>query len=88
MRFLFLSLALVIVGSLTGCCSTGSSCGRGGNCGNGGHGGHGHTHGVCDCNVDDYCASRAPWVRFGGDITTPVAEPVAPPTKLPDGKKL
>ena len=82
MRFLILSVAMLVLGSLAGCCSSGGRCGAGG------RGGHGHTHGVCDCILDDHCASRAPWVRCGGHVDGPVAEPVAPPTKLPDGKKL
>jgi hypothetical protein len=76
MRFLFMSVAMVIIGSLAGCCS-------------GGSGGRGHMHGICDCEYEDYCSSRAPWIRMGGHITTsPIAEPVPPPAKLPDGKKL
>jgi hypothetical protein len=26
-----------------------------------------HTAGVCDCDEDDWCASRAPWYRIAAD---------------------
>lgn len=29
-----------------------------------------HTHGVCDCENDDPCANRAPWVHGGGGPVT------------------
>lgn len=31
-----------------------------------------HTHGVCDCDIDDHCFTRQPWLRHGG-----VAQPIA-----------
>ena len=57
-----------------------------------------HAHGVCDCEFDDYCSSRSPWVRFGPGYEAPPidaipakalpGEFVAPPAKaLPDVKK-
>jgi len=33
-----------------------------------------HTHGVCDCEADDPCCTRAPWVQRGG---------AEPPTTMP-----
>jgi hypothetical protein len=54
--------------------------------------GHTHSHGICDCEFEDYCTSRSPWVR-GGVMVAPaggapvVVEKVAPPSKLPDVKK-
>ena len=115
MRILIVSIALVFLGTLSGCVTTGSnSCGTGSNgcapsgcrthngCGIGGgfgggsakYGYHGHSHGICDCEYDDYCASRSPWVRHGGvmPVGIPVAptEPIPAPSKLPDprAKKL
>jgi hypothetical protein len=56
-----------------------------------------HWHGVCDCQYDDYCSSRAPWVRQGGAVA-PTTEYVSPtpgniesipaplPAKLPQSK--
>jgi hypothetical protein len=59
-----------------------------------------HAHGVCDCEFDDYCSSRSPWVRFGpAGLDVPVAAvpvtpapgadfvPPAPAKSLPDLKK-
>jgi hypothetical protein len=43
-----------------------------------------HSHGICDCEFDDHCRERAPWLRLSAPSA---AETVAPPTKLPDGKK-
>ena len=54
---------------------------------------HTHSHGVCDCENDNHCESRAPWIQHGGAVIhssapTTIPEPVVvPPTKLPDGKK-
>jgi hypothetical protein len=46
-----------------------------------------HSHGVCDCEQDNHCADRAPWVRTGPPITM-ASEPIAtPPTKTPDVPK-
>jgi len=55
-----------------------------------------HSHGVCDCEFDDYCSSRTPWVRstgmppaiVNGTIPSTPSEPIpAPaPSKLPDVK--
>lgn len=45
---------------------------------------------MCDCEVDDYCTSRSPWVRTGGILPgqiTPVSGEMVPaPAKLPDVK--
>jgi hypothetical protein len=43
-----------------------------------------HTHGICDCDIDDHCLERAPWLRTG---VPSVGETVPLPSKLPDGKK-
>jgi hypothetical protein len=71
--------------------------GCGGGCGNGGcAGGVGdgrlaewarHKHGVCDCESDDYCTSRSPWIRNNVASIAPPVESTQPPAKLPDGKK-
>ena len=51
-----------------------------------------HSHGICDCEFEDYCTSRSPWVR-GSVMAAPigtapiVVEKVNPPSKLPDVKK-
>jgi hypothetical protein len=70
-------------------CSTGG-CGSGG-CGTGGcstgrcalGGAHAHSHGICDCEYDDYCLSRAPWVRLGfhanGSAPIPAGESIPAP---------
>ena len=42
------------------------------------------SQGVCDCEDDNHCLERAPWVRLGSPVRQ--AEPIAPPSKLPDGK--
>ncbi len=76
----------------TGGCGSGG-CGTGG-CGNGGCGvGDGrladwarHKHGICDCEVDEYCSSRSPWIRNAGAVAPPV-ESIQPPAKLPAGNK-
>src|SRR5437879_5389269 len=97
MRGLMLSmLALSWLGLLAGCQSCGSSgshgCGSGcggGGCGaRGGLGGDGTClqHGICDCEMDDYCCTRSPWVRY-----TPVSlgapiEALPPVKELPKGK--
>jgi hypothetical protein len=67
----------------------GNGCGHGsgyGVFGRGGHGGHGH--GICDCDEDDYCTSRTPWVRQGGFISPngavlPAGEPIPAPKDMP-----
>jgi hypothetical protein len=41
-------------------------------------------HGVCDCEQDDHCSSRSPWVRPAVPAES-IPEPL--PAKLPDGKK-
>jgi hypothetical protein len=42
------------------------------------------SHGVCDCDIDDHCASRQPWVAMGAApaLGTPVEYAPAP---LPKG---
>ncbi|MBI3824103.1 MAG: hypothetical protein HY289_15655 [Planctomycetes bacterium] len=42
-------------------------------------------HGVCDCDDDNHCQNRAPWVQHGVPIV-PATELVPVPTK--EGKKL
>ena len=101
MRRLMSFLAIVVISSvLTGCRGTGScgtgcdtGCGTGG-CGTGGRvHGKGHAHGICDCEYDDYCTSRSPWIRVSASQpiqsapTIPSSEPIPAPAKLPDVKK-
>jgi hypothetical protein len=49
------------------------------------------SHGICDCEYDDYCASRSPWMRGNVMVAPPggvaPAERVPAPSKLPDVKK-
>ena len=65
----------------TGSCGTGSCAGK-----------HAHSHGICDCDFDDYCASRAPWIRLGvhsEPAVGPAGEPLPPPVtpkNLPEVK--
>jgi hypothetical protein len=92
MRQLFLTATILLLGSLAGC--AGPNCGScgGGSCGSGGCAGGGSGagwckgHGICDCEMEDYCSSRSPWIRNGYSAAPPV-EVIQPPAKLPDGKK-
>ncbi|MBI1831804.1 MAG: hypothetical protein HYR84_10175 [Planctomycetes bacterium] len=81
MRYWMLLLAAVgMLGSAVGCQCTGSRCGGGWTPG----GRAINDHGICDCEDDNYCQSRAPWLR----MAPPAAESVpAAPKQLPDGKK-
>ena len=47
-----------------------------------------HSHGICDCEVDDHCSTRSPWVRYALPISSSSEVIPNPPLKLPDGKKL
>jgi hypothetical protein len=44
------------------------------------------THGICDCDYDDHCASRSPWIRTGM-LATPVEAVPAPAKEMPSGPK-
>lgn len=44
-----------------------------------------HSHGICDCEQDDYCSSRQPWALHGAPISGETIQ--TPPVKLPDVKK-
>jgi len=98
-RLMFLLIAVSFLGPLVGCNTCGSGCGLTSNCGTSGcstgrcgAGDRSHSHGICDCEHDDYCSSRTPWVRHGyTGIATPASAPItevipAAPTKLPNGK--
>jgi hypothetical protein len=105
-RALFFLIAFSFLGSMVGCSTCGSAgCGLSsrstGSCSTGrcGAGHRAHAHGICDCEEDDYCTSRSPWIRHGVStpgvpiVTTgPVSEVIPPPTtkSLPElkGKKL
>lgn len=72
MRILILTVAALVLGSLSGCKWA-------------------HSHGICDCEFDDYCASRAPWVRGNGVHASPeegyhAPAPVTAPATLPEVK--
>lgn len=43
------------------------------------------SHGVCDCDVDNHCYTRSPWLRQ--TPPTMESEPIESPAKLPEGKK-
>jgi len=45
-----------------------------------------HTHGVCDCEEDNNCRDRSPWVQFAAPTTTS-SEAVPVPKKLPETTK-
>ena len=47
-----------------------------------------HSHGICDCEYDDHCASRSPWIRPMAPAPESIPAPEPAPMKLPDGKKL
>ena len=83
-RFMLLLIAVGSLGSLVGC----NSCGRGGCSGlGGGSGSHSVMHGICDCELDNHCRDRSPWVQMGVPVTQASEAVPAPPMKLPDGKK-
>jgi hypothetical protein len=44
-----------------------------------------HSRGICDCEEDDHCLERQPWLRLGVPSTSESIP--TPPSKLPDGKK-
>jgi hypothetical protein len=69
-----------------GCNSCNSGCNSG--CGGrfGGNGGDAiHRHGICDCEEDDHCATRMPWLRMSMGHAVEPSEPLPAPTKLPKG---
>ena len=96
---MFSVLALSWLGLVAGCQSCGSSgcssgCGSGG-CGAGGCGagwrGLGsdacRSHGICDCEIDNHCATRSPWLHFSPvTLGTPVEALPSPLKELPKGK--
>jgi hypothetical protein len=46
------------------------------------------SHGVCDCEIDDHCCTRAPWAHcYGGPLPAALGVPIAPsgPIDLPSG---
>ena len=51
---------------------------------------HACPHGMCDCEYDDHCATRSPWMRYSGPSTS-LAAPVegipAAAHAMPEGKK-
>jgi hypothetical protein len=95
MRRLFFSvLALSWLTIVGGCvCTQSQSCDQSGDqgCGRGCGGGLGRgsdrswSHGVCDCELDEYCRMRSPWVRTAPAVLgTPVESipaPMTPPAK-------
>ncbi len=60
-----------------------SDCGADG-CGacKGGRTTRSQNHGICDCAADDYCTSRAPWLR----TSQPAPVPETLPAPMPSGK--
>ena len=79
-----------------GGCGAGG-CGAGGcgaGCGIGSRLGDGTClqHGICDCDIDDHCLTRSPWVRYapvalGIPVQPLPVEPLpVPPKELPKGK--
>ncbi len=96
MRRLMSVVAIVLLSSvLAGCRSTShsntGSCGREIGCSTGCETGgkarspRVHTYGICDCEYDDYCSSRSPWIRQSATKSMPSA-PLPMPGKLPDVK--
>jgi len=45
-----------------------------------------HSHGVCDCEEDNHCRDRSPWVQIVAPSTTK-SEAVPAPKKLPETTK-
>jgi hypothetical protein len=51
------------------------------------------THGICDCEPDEYCSSRSPWIMHGStaavpSYTVPATIPESLPAPMPGTKKL
>jgi hypothetical protein len=71
-RLMFLMVALSFLGALSGCgCVFQPRM---------------NMHGICDCEQDDHCASRSPWIRYNTPAV-PV-ETIPPPVKeLPSAPK-
>ena len=44
---------------------------------------HSHSHGICDCELDDHCSSRSPWIRYSPALDPPVETAPAPAKALP-----
>jgi hypothetical protein len=80
-RWLLSVFPLLCLAALSGCqacnnCSTCSSCGSGaGGCGAGVLKGCGW-HGVCDCQADDQCCMRQPWLY--NNVAASPAAPIVP----------
>ena len=50
-----------------------------------------HSHGICDCQGDDHCSSRAPWIRLGFQApaeSLPLPMPAAKDQPDAKGKQL
>jgi hypothetical protein len=48
------------------------------------------SHGVCDCDFDDHCSTRAPWVHMAGHVAFgehigPVQATPIPAPEMPKG---
>ncbi len=41
------------------------------------------THGVCDCDRDDHCAHRTPWVEYSATPAPVIAAPLPAATPAP-----
>jgi hypothetical protein len=87
MRRLFLPFLCVSwLAIFAGCqstCSHGCNTGCNSGFGRGSARGTACTHGVCDCEVDEYCSSRAPWIRMAPPVVlgAPIEAIPAPPAK-------
>jgi hypothetical protein len=48
-----------------------------------------HTHGVCDCDLDDHCYTRQPWIHHPGIAPVSHALPIphGEPAPLPKTKE-
>ena len=46
-----------------------------------------HSHGNCDCDVDDYCSSRAPWLTHDQGVSLESSTAVIPVTPRVTDKK-
>ena len=107
-RFLSIMVVVGSLASLVGCtsvnpCNSSSnscnSCRSGLLQKNGHNSGGGCVQGICDCEMDDHCLERQPWLCtghapfVGETIVTPpgklpIGGEVVPLPKTPDGKKL
>jgi hypothetical protein len=43
-----------------------------------------HTHGVCDCDYDDHCYTRQPWIGHSGATAAAISHAMPIPVRTGD----